>query len=57
MNNDAVQFEIQSEEKLVYSLYVIVGNNLYNFIFTGEKEAMSEIGGELFSDIVNTIEF
>ena len=57
MNNDAIQFEIQSEEKLVYSLYVIVGNNLYNFIFTGEKEAMSEIGEELFNNIVNTIEF
>ena len=57
MSNDAIQFKIQSEEKMVYSLYVVVGNNLYNFIFTGEEKAMNEVGGTLFENIVNTLEF
>ncbi|MBQ9280315.1 MAG: S-layer homology domain-containing protein [Clostridia bacterium] len=57
MSNDAIQFKIHSEEKMIYSLYVVVGNNLYNFIFTGEENAMNEVGETLFENMVNTLEF
>lgn len=56
-NNDAIQFKIQNDQKLIYSLYIIVGNNLYNFIYTGEEVAMTEVGEDLFNDFVRTIEF
>lgn len=57
MNNDAIKFKIKGEEKTIYSLYVIVGNNLYNFIFTGEEMAMDEVGETLFQSIIDTLEF
>lgn len=57
MNNDAIKFQIKSEEKTIYSLYVVVGNNLYNFIFTGEEMAMQEVGKSLFENIIHTLEF
>lgn len=57
VNNDAVKFTIKSEDRVINSLYIIVGNNLYNLIFTGEIEGMNEIGEELFNNIINTIEF
>lgn len=57
VNNDALKFKIQSEEKLIYSLYVIIGNNLYNFIFTGDEVGMNEVGENLFNEIIETLEF
>lgn len=57
MNNDAIKFKTESEGKITYSLYVVIGNNLYNLIFTGDEGGMAEIGGELFEDIINSLEF
>lgn len=57
MNNDAVRFRIKNEEQLIDSLYVIVGNNLYKFIFMGDEISMNEIGTRLFDKIIKTIEF
>ena len=57
MGNNAIKYKIESEEKIIYSLYVVIGNNLYNVIFTGDEEGMIEVGEEMFYDIVNTLEF
>lgn len=57
MNNDAIKYKVQSEEKIIYSLYVVIGNNLYNFIFTGDEYGMNEVGEELFDEIIKTLEF
>lgn len=56
VNNDAIKFKIRSEEKSICSLYIVVGNNLYNFVFTGDSEAMNEVGDKIFTNIINTIE-
>lgn len=57
MGNEAVKFKIKNEEKLIESLYVIVGKNLYKFIFIGEEASMNEVGDTIFNDIVETLEF
>ena len=56
VNNDAIKFKIRSEEKSICSLYIVVGNNLYNLVFTGDSEAMNEVGDKIFTNIINTIE-
>lgn len=57
-NNTAVKFKILSEEgKIIDSLYIIIGNNLYNLIFTGNEAEMNEVGEEIFNDIINSLEF
>ena len=56
INNDAIKFVIKDENRTTDSLYIVVGNNLYNLIFTGETDAMNEVGMELFRKIINTIE-
>ena len=56
VNNDAIKFKIKSEEKSICSLYIVVGNNLYNLVFTGDSEAMNEVGDKIFTNIINTIE-
>lgn len=56
-NHDTIQFEIVSDEDKIISLYVIVGNNLYNFIFKGEKDKMNLIGKDMFLEMVKTMEF
>ena len=56
-NHDAIQFEIASEGSRIISQYVIIGNNLYNFIFKGEEMAMQTIGEDMFYEIVNSMEF
>lgn len=53
---DAIEFIIKNNDKLSKSLYVIVGNNLYNFIFTGEEEKVNSIGFELFDNVVKSLE-
>ena len=57
MNNNAIKYQIESENKIIYSLYVVIGNNLYNLIFTGDEEGMMEVGEELFNEIVKSLEF
>lgn len=57
-NNTAVKFKILSEEgKIFDSLYIIIGNNLYNLIFTGNEAEMNEVGESIFNDIINSLEF
>lgn len=57
-NNTAVKFKILSEEgKIIDSLYIIIGNNLYNLIFTGNEAEMNEVGESIFNDIINSLEF
>lgn len=57
MNNNAIKYKIESDGKIIYSLYVVIGNNLYNLIFTGDEAGMLEIGEGLFNEIVETLEF
>ena len=57
MNYDAIMFNIDSNEDEIISLYVIVGKNLYNFIFKGNQEYMNSIGEDMFEKIVNSMEF
>jgi len=56
-NHQAIEFEIQSEDNKIISLYVIIGNNLYNFIFKGNTEKMELLGKSMFDTIVNSMEF
>ena len=42
-NHDAIFFEVDDGENKIISLYVIVGNNLYNFIFKGEKSRVDSL--------------
>ena len=56
-NHDAIQFEIVSDDSKIISLYVIVGNNLYNFIFKGDETQMDSIGKDMFLNIVSSMEF
>lgn len=53
---DAIEFIVKNNEKLSKSLYVIVGNNLYNFIFTGEETKVNSIGFELFDEVTKSLE-
>ena len=56
--NTAVKFKILSEEgKIIDSLYIIIGNNLYNLIFTGNEAEMNEVGENIFNEIINSLEF
>ena len=56
-NNDAIKMKIVSEEKLMYSLYVIDNNILYKFIFMSEEEIMNEIGEDLFKQVIASMQF
>ena len=56
-NHDAIFFEVDDGENKIISLYVIVGNNLYDFIFKGEKSKVDSLGKEMFLDIVSSMEF
>ena len=56
INNEAIRFVIKGEDRIINSLYIVVGNNLYNLIFTGEIDAMNEVGNDMFTNIINTIE-
>lgn len=55
-SKDAVKMEIVSEDKLLYSLYVVNGNVLYKLIFMAEEEIMNEIGDDLFNQVIASIE-
>lgn len=57
MNNNSIKYKVESEGKIIYSLYVVIGNNLYNLIFTGDEEGMLEVGEELFDEIIESLEF
>lgn len=54
---DAIEFTTQEDDKTSKSLYVIIGTKLYHFIFVGDTAEMESIGGEIYNNIVNTIEF
>lgn len=56
-NHDVIFFEVDDGENKIISLYVIVGNNLYNFIFKGEKTRVDTLGKDMFLDIVDSMEF
>ena len=56
-NHPAIQFEIDSDNDKIISLYVIIGNNLYNFIFKGESEKVELLGKDMFNTIINSMEF
>ena len=56
-NHNAIQFEITSENQKIISLYVIIGNNLYNFIFKGEATKVDVLGKDIFQSIINSMEF
>jgi hypothetical protein len=56
-NHDTILFEIDSENNKIMCLYVIIGNNLYNFIFKGDELSMDSIGKDMFLSIVNSMEF
>ena len=57
INNNAIKFRILSEDRLINSQYIIIGNNLYNLIFTGTESDMKEVGEEIFDSIINSLEF
>lgn len=57
INHDAIFFEVDDGENKIISLYVIVGNNLYNFIFKGGKTRVDALGKDMFLDIVDSMEF
>ena len=40
----------------MYSLYIVIGNNLYDLIFTADEDVMNEIGDNLFDEIIKSIE-
>lgn len=56
-DHDSIKFEIISEDSKIISLYVIIGNNLYNFIFKGDIDKVESVGNEVFANIVSSIEF
>lgn len=57
INNDAVLFKIlTSENKVMNSLYIVIGNNLYALIFTADEIAMNEVGDYFFDEIIKSIE-
>lgn len=57
ISNDAVKFKIlTSENKMIYSLYIVVGNNLYDLILTANEDVMDELGDYLFDEIIRSLE-
>lgn len=57
INNNAVKFKIlTSENKIIYSLYIVVGNNLYDLILTANEDTMDELGDYLFDEIIRSLE-
>lgn len=54
---DAVEYTIENDGKYTKSLYIVIGTKLYHFIFTSDAEKMRSAGEELYSDIINGIEF
>lgn len=57
MSYDSIKFVTGDDERVTYSLYVVIGNNLYNFIFKGDENGMKEIGEEMFNNIIMSLEF
>lgn len=57
INKDAVKFKIlTTENKIMYSLYIVIGNNLYNLIFTADEVIMNEVGDYFFEEIISSLE-
>lgn len=57
INNNAVKFKIlTSENKIIYSLYIVIGNNLYDLILTANEDTMDELGDYLFDEIIRSLE-
>ena len=53
---DAIDYSIKNDGKLSRTLYIVVENKLYKFIFTGDADKVESIGNELFDDVIHTIE-
>jgi len=54
---DAIEYTIRNDNKITKSLYVVISNKLYHFIFVGEEDKFEPVGMEIYQDIVNSIEF
>ena len=54
---DAIEYTVSNDGKYSKSLYVIIANKLYHFIFTSDEEKMVSAGTEIYEDIVNNIQF
>ncbi len=54
---DAIEYVTKNDGKLTRSLYVIIANKLYHFIFTADEAKMAGAGVELYDDIISNIEF
>ena len=56
-NCDAIEYTVKYEDKLSKSLYIVLSNKLYHFVFTSEESKMLGAGYEIYEDIINNIEF
>ncbi len=54
---DAIEYTVKYEDKLSKSLYIVISNKLYHFVFTSEEDKMTGAGLEIYEDIINNIEF
>ena len=54
---DAIEYTVKNDGKLFKSLYIIISNKLYHFVFLSSEDKMSSAGYEIYNDIVNSIEF
>ena len=54
---DAIEYTVKNDGKISKSLYIIISNKLYHFIFTSTEERMVSAGVEIYEDIINSIEF
>ncbi len=54
---DAIEYTVKYEGKLTKSLYIVISNKLYHFVFTADEDKMLGAGNEIYKDILNNIEF
>ena len=54
---DAIEYTVKNDGKLFKSLYIIISNKLYHFVFLSSEDKMSSAGYEIYNDILRSIEF
>lgn len=54
---DAIEYTVKNEDKLTKSLYIVLSNKLYHFVFTADEKKMLGAGEEIYEDIISNIEF
>ena len=54
---DAIEYTVKNDGKLFKSLYIIISNKLYHFVFLSSEEMMTSAGYEVYNSIVSSIEF